>query len=279
MSRAKPYTRYTTLSATAQYASVKITLTKHPGRDTRTKKGIPSSDAALRANQRARHYRLWNDITSNFVDGDHWLCPTYDAMHLPKNEEEAKRNISKFIQDVKRKCKRRGIEVFAIWNTEKGTEGERLHHHIIMNEEVPLHIIEECWTYGKVKPKKLYDEGYNKDGFWTLAGYMIKNSVDSYCRESDLNKQAYSRTRNLKKPRTKKTPVSELEIYVPKGYIVMKNSVKEYTNEITGLPVLEYRLQAATKNPRKNWHRGKKIPFREAYPITREYIEERLSLF
>ncbi|MBR3784828.1 MAG: hypothetical protein IKJ77_00250 [Firmicutes bacterium] len=270
------YKRALTRTPDWQHIWVRVYSQKHTGRKGRGEKRNPTTESVKAHNQRMRIKEVHVYILSYFREGDHWLCLTYDDNHVPESEEEALNNVRNFKRRIDRKCKPLEIEVFALWNVEKGAEKERFHHHMIMNQEVERELIEECWGYGIILFKRLDDKAYNSDDYYSLAEYIVKQSTAETC-DGKKNRPAYHKTRNIKKPITKISDVQEMEVKEFKDYEVV--DVEEHTDPITGLISLEYRMKSKVKEPQKHWHRGKPAAFRKAYPTYNDYMEEQLSLF
>lgn len=271
------YKKIVTMSATANYAAVKIFPAYHKGGKNRSQKKNATSEAAIKRNKKAMTMKVWTKIVSNFSDGDWFLTLTYSD--APTTKTEAATIFRQFKRKIKKECAKQNIEVRSIWTPpEIGKEKGRLHHHLVINKEVPLNLIQTYWTYGVVNISRLDEEKY-KTAYYGLAEYIVKDTAENYDRKRDLHKKAYSCTKNLLEGITKKTMVKKQVVTVPKGWQLVEESLNEYLDEYTGELILEYKLKSVVPRPNTKWFKGKIIPISEAYTMAKEYIEEQLSLF
>lgn len=154
--------------------------------------------------------------------------------------------------------KKAGIPFKWIAVTERGKRGQVLHHHLVI-EDIrrdgidTVKLVKKLWTYGSEFFVSLYDDGeYEK-----LAEYIVKAETKEeggWC--------TYSRSRNLKPPvkivkdvphkRWRDPPVA------PEGWYVVKDSVYNGENPVTGQPYQHYTIKklANTRNGRKEGDSG-----------------------
>ena len=101
-------------------------------------------------------------MNGNFFKGDYYLTLTYDEGDIPPPEkaEEAKKDLSNFLRKVRNLYKKVDKELKYIWVMEyeldqEGNYLKRVHFHLVMNQGVNRDAIEECWSQGRGKNKKL----------------------------------------------------------------------------------------------------------------------------
>ena len=130
-------------------------------------------------------------VNTNFIEGDLYVTLTYQDKYLP-NEEEARRDITNYLNKIKRYRKKAGLEeikyIYAISfeNDTIGSKKVRIHHHLIINK-MDRDIVEKLWTKGRSDARKLQKD---ENLFEGVARYIVNQS----------NKRI-GHSRNLKKPK------------------------------------------------------------------------------
>ena len=88
-------------------------------------------------------------INENFTDRDLWLTFTYDNEHLPPDGDidAAIKNVQKFIRRVNYQRKKRGLPNarYVYVTAYNPTEEIRWHHHIVMDGDMDMDVVEGCW--------------------------------------------------------------------------------------------------------------------------------------
>lgn len=152
----------------------------------------PTGESKKKRNERAAYLRRKYLIFNNFDKGDMWVTLTWRAEAVPADPEEAHRTLMQVLSNLRKKLKRKGIELVHFVKTEAG-EGQRVHHHLLIknNFEVATMLYEYWKIYGKVKD---FQEIYNmSDG--KLVTYILDGGD-----HKELNFEKYSHSRNLKEP-------------------------------------------------------------------------------
>lgn len=115
-------------------------------------------------------------VNANFGDGDIWMTATYDDEHLPPDGDmdAANRDMVNFISRINYQRKKRGLpKAKWIYVTEYDRdEAIRWHHHIIMDGDLDMDVVEQCWKKGRrneVRRLKTDDNGLSG-----LANYIVK---------------------------------------------------------------------------------------------------------
>lgn len=155
-----------------------------------------------------KHYNLL--ANGNFKEGDYLIRLSYSTRNLPKDEEEAKKNISNYIERLKYELKKVSKDKELKWMCvtefeERNKDGKptRIHHHLLINNVIDRDLLESKWSKrvkGKKKPQRI---GFTDSkriqltedaGLDNLIGYLFK-----FKREN----RTWSASRNLEKPKQK----------------------------------------------------------------------------
>lgn len=213
-----------------------------PG-EKRNKKQERTPEDIRKQNERNRWKKLQRIIMANFKAGDWHLILKYKKGEAPDTYEEGLKHRQKFIGQMRKAYKKAGIPFKWIAVTERGKKGKVLHHHLVI-EDIrrdgirTTDLIKEMWTYGTKFFVELYEDGeYEK-----LAEYIVKAEGKEECCWC-----TYSRSRNLSVPRPKKETIHRRSWrnppVAPKGWYVVKDSVWNGTNPVTGHPIQHYMLK------------------------------------
>lgn len=224
---------------------------------TRKKKENPTPKQVQDNNDRIAIKKLARVINANFGPGDYHVVLT-DAKGM--TEEEALKERKLFLRRMRREYKKAGSEMKAVWATEMDP---RSHHHLIMSN-IDIQQIVRQWPHGRVNVLPLDDaRDYTK-----LAEYLIKQTNEAFRDPSRATRQRYGRTRNLEDPVLVKQEARASDFNINKirpvkGYHLDPDSIEEYTNPITGIPTITYRMiadDAVQKNAAyRKRIRGRKI--------------------
>lgn len=234
-----------------------------------------TSEEVWKNNLKYAVFRLTLLLNHNFVPGDLHLQLTYK---IEPTEEQSKKDRQKFTRDLKRECKKIGIDVKWVAVTEK--KGTRVHHHIICSN-APIAIIQKCWKHGIVFHNPLWDNPNYKD----LAEYLLKEASKTYEEKENIRERRYNTSRNVvmpQEPREKELSRIDLndEPKPPKGYYI-DGEVEIYEHAITRMPCRQYILVPieGEEQTRIKGRRGKyeKINYlkllREAYTEHQESLD------
>lgn len=157
----------------------------------RAKKTKSSRKSQKNLNDKNTKKRVIRLINANFTDDHTWATFTYDDDHLPADIDRAKRDMTNYLNRLKRQCKRRGLpELKYIYVTEyrEGEDFKRVHHHIVLNVS-DRDLIESTWNgCGRTQARRLQSDDFGYEG---LARYITKDVHET---------KRYSVSRNLKKP-------------------------------------------------------------------------------
>lgn len=158
----------------------------------RTKVGT-SREAQKNLNDKNAKKKINRLINTNFTEDDLMITLTYKNNYLP-NEDEAKRDIQNYINRLKRRRKKDGIEeplkylyVIEYENNKKNSKKVRIHHHIIINK-MDRNSAEEVWGKGRTDSMRLQ---LDDDGLSGISKYISKGLCSG---------RRWSYSKNLKKP-------------------------------------------------------------------------------
>lgn len=208
-----------------------------PGCRRRPKKKATPEDIR-RQNQRNRARKIQRLILANFKENDWYLTLTYRKGERPGNMGEAKGQRKKFFADMRKAYKKAGYEFKFVCVTEIGKRGAA-HHHIILEDIATPELnttkmITKFWKHGGSHFKPLYEEGE----FERLADYLTKE------QGKECN---YTRSRNLIVPQPRKEKVYHRkwdgEPKPEEGYYVIKDTLVNGTNPVTGRPYQHYMMR------------------------------------
>ena len=122
-------------------------------------------------------------INENFTDRDLWLTFTYDNEHLPPDGDidVAIKNVQKFIRRVNYQRKKRGLPNarYVYVTAYNPTEEIRWHHHIVMDGDMDMDVVEGCWKQSSRNEVRRLQKDEN--GLTGMAKYIVeeKNRVKS----------------------------------------------------------------------------------------------------
>lgn len=213
-----------------------------PG-EKREKKQKRTPEDVRRQNERNRWKRVQRIILANFHEGDWHLILKYTKGTNPEDYKEAKKHLKKFIEKMRAAYKKAGVPFKWIAVTERGKKGKILHHHLIIEdiEEDGIRtvdLVKQIWRHGGQFFSSLYEDG----DYEQLAEYIVKSETKEECGWC-----TYSRSRNLIVPQAKVEIVRRRKWKnppaAPKGWYVVKDSIWNGINPVTGYPVQHYTLK------------------------------------
>lgn len=204
-----------------------------------------TKEAQEAANKRKDAWELTIRINHNFHPGDYYITLTYRPEERPATIREAKKDRTDLLRRLRRVYKKAGKELKFVAVTEYGEKGA-LHHHLIINSDVGIKEVGECWRKGRIKNELLFPERqYSK-----LAAYMVKGR--QMWKKKGGKGRMWTCSKNLERPKTKRWIV-KANTYrnMPrerKGYYLDKDSVREW-NDAEGWPYQSYILVRVRGGP------------------------------
>lgn len=171
------------------------------------KSDIPPEGRIKRDNSRAQ--KNLNDknarkyverlINENFkTHRDIWATFTYADGQEPGSMKEAIKNMGNFIRRINKKRKKRGLpNARYVYIIEYNPEDKiRWHHHLIIDGELPMDILEAEWKKGNRNNVRKIDK--DEYGLAGIAHYITK---DKHRKKSQ---RRWNCSKNLKKPHIRK---------------------------------------------------------------------------
>lgn len=158
--------------------------------------GNLTSDQQAKINQVNARKKFIRLLNCNFLSGGTHTTLTYSADRLPKNMDEAQRDISNFFRRLRRAIKSAADKligkalkyIYVIEAQSRDGVITRLHHHIITNV-TDRDMLEGIWQRGRANSSRLQPDAY---GLSALGNYLTKGVTKS--------KRRFACSRNLIKP-------------------------------------------------------------------------------
>lgn len=195
-----------------------------------------------RQNKTNREKKIQRLILANFKEGDWHLILKYTKDKRPGSYAEAKRQVQKFLADMRVAYKKAGYEFKYIYVTERGKQGA-CHHHLIIEDIADpglntKKMVLKHWQYGSKAFIPLYEDGE----FENLAGYIVKKET-----KEEAEGCTYSRSRNLIVPEPKKEIIHRRrwrpDPKPEKGWYIVPDSLVNGENPVSGYPYQHYTMR------------------------------------
>ncbi len=222
-------------------------FTKRIGVPVRGKKEKPSPEEIEKVNRMNAERTLRLKINANFGEDDLFVTLTYRKEERPE-PGQAKKDIKKFIDSLRKEYKKKGVPMKWICVTEYLNKA--IHHHLLVNhmegEDVPKWV-RRLWKFGRPDFKFLDNTGQYKD----LAAYLIKETSKTFRENDGGKKQRYSCSRNLVMPKPKTKIIKKANKWLPdpkpvKGYYIDKDTVYNGVDPFTGREYQKYTMAQIT---------------------------------
>lgn len=155
-------------------------------------KRTPEDVAAV--NERRAAEKLRRIILTNFKRDDLYITLTY---RKEPDYETGKKEIRNFLRRLKEFYRKKGLELKYIYTTEY--RGERLHHHLIINDGISRKECETLWGRGMINRYGFQRYDGRPDDARELAKYLIKEAKRNV-REGK-QKTRWVASKNLTPPR------------------------------------------------------------------------------
>lgn len=217
----------------------------------RAKKKKATPEQIKKQNQANKEKKMKRLIKANFTEGDYWLTLKYPK-GTRKDLEEVKKDLKKFISNMRRQYAKEN-EVFKfIYRMEIGARGG-IHIHMIVPRirgSDTDSIIQKGWKEGRVNFQTLDDGEYT-----LLASYITKppdeeveKQLSLFPEEEQKQLIKYSTSRNLVRPEPERKTYSKWTVRKlieegPKptpGYYIVKESIRMGVNQYTNMSYLHY---------------------------------------
>jgi len=166
-------------------------VTLRESRMSRKAKNRQSRLAQKNLNDKNAKKHIIRLVNGNFTDKDIVVHLTYDQLHLPMVEEQARRDLANYIRRIKSARKKKGLPalkylaVIECRDPHDGRVGVRIHHHIVMSGDMSRDEVEALWGKGRSNADRLQADEHGYEG---LARYMTKDPRGSkrWCASKNL---------------------------------------------------------------------------------------------
>lgn len=224
----------------------------------------PTSEAVAKINRINQERELTAKLNASFRPGDWWITLSNE---IGVTVEESMAKIGKLKRGLQRYCKREGIPYKMIETVGIGTVKGKVHHHVVLNQEIPMEVVYRYWQEELVFAQPLKGWNYQK-----VAAYILKNAEESKNKRGKFTK-AFRCSRQVARPEPRVEEMSrvasfDIEDLKPrKGYQIDRDSIRAYDHPITGVPCLEYIEVSMEPEPRiKKYYKGKPARWEGLYP-------------
>lgn len=208
----------------------------------------PTSERVKRVNRRRAEEKLRLIMNANFVDGrDALVTLDFSPENRPESYDDMKRQVQNFLQRLRRKYKKLGIQCKYIWVGEIGPKGG-VHVHMMLNEvdRIGGKGLMELWGLGATHIDTLWSHGQYR----AIASYFMKYTDKTEETTGVHLGKKYNPSHGLTQPKVTVTVVMRNSFHRKvrpwKGYRLEKNKEgNEYyfaVSDITGLPYLSYTM-------------------------------------
>lgn len=232
-------------------ATIEVTksYTKRVGVKVRGGKTKPTAEEIEKVNQMNAERTLRLKINHNFGEDDLFITLTYKKDERP-GAEEAKENIKKLIDNLRKAYKKVGEDLKWVCVTEYLNKA--IHHHLLINHIKGQDVskwVRSLWKFGRPDFKYLDDTGQYKD----LAAYLIKETSKTYKAKHGARKQRYSCSRNLVMPIPKTEIIKKVKKWLPdpkpiKGYYIDQDTIYNGIDPFTGRAYQKYTMVRISGN-------------------------------
>ena len=188
-------------------------------------------------------------ILANFRPGESWHLTLGYGDDKPETVEEAKKRLRKFLAQMRKELNAAGMNFKWIAVTEVGKRGKAFHHHLIIEDLDGSHrLVKRLWKYGHDH----WSDTYEKGEMERLASYMVKKETKKDPDGTPFKGTKYTHSRNnliIPKPERKvmRRRTWPEEPRVPKGWELIKDSLYDGENPVTGYPYRHYSLRRIAK--------------------------------
>lgn len=230
----------------------------------RAPKSRPTSEAVAKINKINQERELTAKLNATFRPGDWWITLSNEQ---GVTVEESMEKIYKLKRGLQRYCKRNEIPYRMVETMGIGSVKGKVHHHVVLNCEIPLEIIFKYWDEYQVFAQPLKGWNYQK-----VAAYMLKNAEESKNKHGKAMK-AFRCSRQVVRPEPRVEEMARAATYDTedlkprKGYQIDRDSIRAYDHPITGAACLEYIEVSMEPEPRmKRYYKGRPARWEGLYP-------------
>lgn len=221
------YRRRTTLAGPRLEAEIYPVFGREQRETLRAARRKETPESQRRYNEQRAIHQLGLLIDTNFTEDDYHLVLTY-AGGTP-TYERAEKDIRNFLAKVDRRRAKRGLSELKYIYTIGYAPGHRIHAHMIINGGISQDELEKIWGHGIEKGSCLRPDG---DGYMGLAKYIFSQNDDLKQSGSLKNRKSWRRSRNLKKPKTRRRDAKCSNARVKRIALDFENEAREVMEKL-----------------------------------------------
>ena len=201
--------------ATGDYVEVDvipISYEEFVKKPSKREKGNQTRPAQQIVNDRRTRKWMRMTIQGNFEPGDYYLTFSFAKSHIPAPDkvEDAKKYLKRFLDKCRERYKKVNITFKYVWVMEyeldeKGEYLTNVHFHVLMSAGVSRDDIEDCWSVGAGKNKKLLGYVHAKRLYQNIDT-SLEDVAEYFGKQARAKKgkKLWDSSRNLSRPyRTK----------------------------------------------------------------------------
>ena len=196
-----------------------------------------TNEAVKKCNELHSVYNCQAMLELNFKPGDWHIALTYNDDNVTDDRAVIKKRARQFVERLRRRCVKLGIELKYLTMDEVGVRSKRWHHHFVLPQEIPIQLIRDLWPYGIVR---LLNCLYTSDqGFEGLARYYVDKTKGGRKDDDRLPRERrYRFSRSCIKPKVTYEPMysKEWTDKPPKGMTEKPGSRQEFVMADGGYP-------------------------------------------
>ena len=201
-----------------------------------------SSEEIKELNYKYAARKLTRLLNNNFGHSDWSLSITYQEELRPETAERFRKDVENFLKRVRRRFQKQGKQMKYIYAVGYGEECAA-HMHLVISGDIDLKEITDCWNYGYIRATRLDSSG----DYIQLADYILKHTKKTFNNpELAVFKKRWNQSSNLEIPVPKKKKIKAnfwlKTPRIPKGYILIKDSMITSSSEYDGSYYQYYRL-------------------------------------
>jgi len=215
-----------------------------------------SSEEIKELNYKYAARKLTRLLNNNFNSNDWSLSITYQEELRPDTPERFRKDVENFSKRVRRRFQKQGKQMKYVYAVGYG-EGNAAHIHLVINGDIDLKEITDCWNYGFIRATRLDPSG----DYIKLADYILKHTKKTFNDPAKaVFHKRWNQSTNLIIPVPKKKKIKATfwlkTPRIPKGYIMIRNSMVTCVSEYDGSYYQYYRLLKINTGKRRERENG-----------------------
>ena len=215
-----------------------------------------TSDEVKELNYTYAARKLTRLINNNFGHNDWHLSITYQEELRPDTAERFRKDVENFLKRVRRRFQKQGKQMKYVYAVGYG-EDNAAHIHLVINGDIDLKEITDCWNYGFIRATRLDLSG----DYIKLAEYILKHTKKTFNNPAKaVFRKRWNQSSNLKIPVPQKKRIKATfwlkTPRIPKGYILIRDSLVTGVSEYDGAYYQYYRLLKINNGKRRERENG-----------------------